>query len=51
MNGPFHPLFQKALSTPRWQLERAGTQAIGHRRSDFAGQRLASQYDRFGTGS
>jgi hypothetical protein len=51
MNGPFHPLFQKALSTARWQLERAGAQAIGQRRSDFAGQCLALQFDRFGTGS
>ncbi|MFF7351954.1 hypothetical protein ACFZA1_04765 [Streptomyces filipinensis] len=51
MNGPFHPLFQKALSTARWQPERAGAQAIGQRRSDSAGQRLALQFDRFGTGS
>jgi len=51
-NGPFHPLFQKALSTPQWQLERAGAQAIGQRRSDFVGQRLALQFARrFLTGS
>jgi hypothetical protein len=50
-NGPFHPLFQKALSTPRRQLERAGAQALDQRRSDFVGQRLALQFARFGIGS
>jgi hypothetical protein len=30
------------------ESRRAGDR---HRRSDFAGQRLASQFDRFGTGS